>query len=44
MKTGQIKKFFIADSSDYQILGMMKFKTNKEDIWRFGHIGHIGQS
>jgi len=27
------------DSSDYQILGMMKFKTNKEDIWRFGHIG-----
>jgi len=32
------------DSSDYQILGMMKFKTNKEDIWRFGHIGHIGQS
>merc|ERR1712012_1208537 len=32
------------DSSDYQILGMMKFKTNKEDIWRFGHIGHIAQN
>merc|ERR1712122_84495 len=23
------------DSSDYQILGMMKFKTNKEDIWTY---------